>query len=326
MFSLSDNTDFQSLVAEWSPKIELQLQQEFPLFQNSNDPIWQKAVASAVFNGGKRTRPFLTILGWQIVSGNNPTQEEMVLKVAAAVELIHCSSLIFDDLPCMDNATLRRGNQALHLEFGEDKAILVALSLLLKGIEIVIKSGNLLESRHQSQILIGSLMESVGSAGLICGQWFDLSAKQSVTSQETNGALLALRNLKTMPLIRFALLSGAILGQASQKQKDTLATFAEHIGDAYQQIDDLLDLISSSESLGKDTELDKKNDRLNNAYISLDKIVLDIEQKLKQAREGILASNFDFIAAKNNLLSFTYYLNERFQKALKYHISNSSKG
>lgn len=326
MFSLSESADFQTLVADWAPKIEAYLSQEIPLFPNNNDPIWQKAINSAIFNGGKRTRPFLTILGWQAVTKKDSTKEETILKIAAAIELIHSSSLIFDDLPCMDNATVRRGSQVLHLEFGEDKAILVALSLLLKGIELVIKTGNLLESRHQAQMLVGDLMLSLGASGLICGQWFDLSAKQSITNEEKNNVLLSLRNLKTMPLIRFALLSGAVLGQASNEQKNVLSKFAELIGEAYQQIDDLLDFISDPNTLGKDTSLDKKNDRLNNAYINLDKAVLEIEEKLSQSRNLILEEKLNPTLKKESLVAFTYYLNNRFQKALSYRtcINNSS--
>lgn len=319
MFSLSESADFQKLVADWAPKVEAQLNQELPLFSNFNDPLWQQAIASAIFNGGKRTRPFLTILGWQAVAKKDFVKEEIILKIAVAVELIHSSSLVFDDLPCMDNATIRRGNQALHLEFGEDKAILVALSLLLKGIELVIKTGNLLESRYQAQMLMGDLMASLGSSGLICGQWFDLSAKQSALIEEKNNILLKLRNLKTMPLIKFALLSGAILGQASSEQQNMLSKFAEFVGEAYQQIDDILDFISDPNILGKDTSLDKKNDRLNSAYVNLDKVVLDIEEKLSHARNLILEDRS--IIKKEHLVAFTYYLNNRFQKALNYRTS-----
>ncbi|MBI4852526.1 MAG: polyprenyl synthetase family protein [Acidobacteria bacterium] len=322
MLSLSDSissANFKSLMVEWLPKIETQLKEELP--SNNADPIWQKAVTSAIFNGGKRTRPFLTILGWQTVAKNSSIQEEMVLRIAVAIELIHSSSLIFDDLPCMDNATIRRGNQALHLEFGEDKAILVALSLLLKGIEIVIKTLNSLEPGNQAQSLVIDLMHSLGERGLICGQWFDLSAKQSITSQEKNNALAPLRNLKTMPLIRFALLSGAVLGKATEEQKNVLAKFAELIGEAYQQIDDLLDFISDPDTLGKDVALDKKNDRLNYAYINLDKTILNIEEKLNQARNIILEENYSYNLEKTYLVAFTYYLNNRFQKALSYRSS-----
>ena len=312
--------DFEFLIKDWSPIIEKKLEEILPSFPNISDPIWQKAIRSAVFDGGKRTRPFLTIMGWQATNPRENYQLELMLKVAIAVELIHCSSLIFDDLPCMDNATLRRGTKALHLEIGEDKAILVALALLLKGIELVTLVASSLDSREQSNALVANLMQTIGTNGLICGQWFDLCAKQSVRNETTDAKLLALRNLKTMPLIKFALLSGAILANASQQQQITLSKFAEHIGDAYQQVDDLLDFIGDVRLLGKDVAIDKKNDRLNDAYLSLEQAVSSIEEKLVQARsiikENLLNNN------SSSLIIFTDYLNQRFQSAIS---QNSNK-
>ncbi|MFY9221202.1 MAG: polyprenyl synthetase family protein, partial [Blastocatellia bacterium] len=96
--------DFELLIKDWSPAVEKKLEEILPSFPNISDPIWQKAIRSAVFDGGKRTRPFLTIMGWQAISPNENYQIDLMLEVAVAIELIHCSSLIFDDLPCMDNA------------------------------------------------------------------------------------------------------------------------------------------------------------------------------------------------------------------------------
>ncbi|MBK7996914.1 MAG: polyprenyl synthetase family protein [Blastocatellia bacterium] len=307
--------DFELLIKDWSPIIEKKLEEILPSFPNISDPIWQKAIRSAVFDGGKRTRPFLTIMGWQTISSNENYQIDLMLEVAVAIELIHCSSLIFDDLPCMDNATLRHGTKALHLEIGEDKAILVALALLLKGIELVILVANSLTSFKQSNALVINLMQTIGTNGLICGQWFDLCAKQSVRNETTDAKLLALRNLKTMPLIKFSLLSGAILADANEEQQIALSQFAEYIGDAYQQVDDLLDFIGDSILLGKDVEIDKKNDRLNDAYLSLDQAVISIEEKLEQAR-SIIRGNFStkqYPDKFTGLIIFTYYLSRRFQ-------------
>lgn len=316
--------DFELLIKDWSPAIEKKLEEILPSFPNISDPIWQKAIRSAVFDGGKRTRPFLTIMGWQTISSSENYQIDLMLEVAVAIELIHCSSLIFDDLPCMDNATLRHGTKALHLEIGEDKAILVALALLVKGIELVVLLANSLTSFKQSNALVVNLMQTIGTNGLICGQWFDLCAKQSVRNEKTDAKLLALRNLKTMPLIKFSLLSGAILANASEEQQIALSQFAEYIGDAYQQVDDLLDFVGDSILLGKDVEIDRKNDRLNDAYLSLEQAVISIERKLDQAR-NIIKENFlneQFSNNSSNLIIFTYYLSQRFQNIIA---QNSNK-
>jgi geranylgeranyl diphosphate synthase, type II len=310
--------DFELLIKDWSPIIEKKLEEILPSFPNISDPIWQKAIRSAVFDGGKRTRPFLTIMGWQTISSNENYQIDLMLEVAVAIELIHCSSLIFDDLPCMDNATLRHGTKALHLEIGEDKAILVALAFLLKGVELIILVANSLTSFRQSNALVVNLMQTIGTNGLICGQWFDLCAKQSVRNEKTDAKLLALRNLKTMPLIKFSLLSGAILANANEEQQIALSQFAEYIGNAYQQVDDLLDFVGDSILLGKDVEIDKKNDRLNDAYLSLEQAVISIERKLDQARKIIKANflNEQFSNNSSSLIIFTYYLSQRFQNLI----------
>lgn len=322
MFSNSNSKAFQILVQKWSPVIEEKLQKELPKFQNTVDPIWQKATSAAVFDGGKRTRPFLTILGWQVIVDKDIVDKtvieyDSVLNVAIAVELIHSSSLIFDDLPCMDNATLRRGNRALHLEIGEDKAILVALALLLKGIELVIVTANNLPSKQMTNNLIAELIGCVGTKGLICGQWFDLSSKQSIRDHYSDSHLLALRNLKTMPLIKFALLGGAILGNATEHQQIILANFAEQIGEAYQQLDDLLDLITDSSLLGKDSALDKKNDRINNAYVSFDKAIMEIEFRFTQAHKIISENFLSKGESSSPLISFVDYLYNRFREVLE---------
>ncbi len=321
MFSISNSNAFQLLAQRWSPVIEKKLQDELPSFEYSVDPIWQKAVTAAVFDGGKRTRPFLTILGWQTfvnepINPQHTLEIEAVLNIAVAVELIHSSSLIFDDLPCMDNATLRRGNQALHLEIGEDKAILVALALLMKGIQLVILATNTLSSKLIRDKISIQLLDCIGTKGLICGQWFDLSSKQSVRDNHNDSNLLALRNLKTMPLIRFALLSGAILANATENQQNILANFAEQIGEAYQQLDDLLDLTTDSNLLGKDLALDKKNDRINDAYVSLDSAIMEIERKFTKAH-SLIEENFPNNTNIKPLIGFVDSLYARFKEVLE---------
>src|SRR5690349_7487188 len=133
--SFLQSTPFRSHAEEWQRVIEDRLNIQIPKFNKKIDTQWHEAITTAVFNGGKRLRPLLAILGWQVTNARSRDARVAVLDFAAAIQFIHCSSLIFDDLPCMDNATIRRGKTALHLKYGEDKAILVALGLLLKGIE-----------------------------------------------------------------------------------------------------------------------------------------------------------------------------------------------
>lgn len=291
--NITQEADFQVFAQQWTKTIDSYLLAEKPTLNlvAANDPLWEQALCAAIFDGGKRTRPLLTILGWQVVEARLPDAQDSVLKVAAAMEYIHCSSLIFDDLPCMDNATLRRGSQALHREFGQDKAILIALSLLIKGMDLVIKAG--LKSLPSSSYgeLLSLLINTIGSTGLICGQWFDLSAKQSEIPHKLPSKLAAqlteLRNLKTMPLLKLALTSGAILGGATAIELAALGDFAQSIGSAYQLIDDLLDLISDSKYSGKDTSLDLRNDRLNTAHQDINQIISQLQHTLGMARIAV---------------------------------------
>jgi geranylgeranyl diphosphate synthase, type II len=315
MFRVQEGAQFQVIAREWNEKIEERLLIDLPVFRQVEDLLWQQATRTAVFDGGKRIRPLLTILGWQVSRARLSDLSMPVLKIAAAVEFIHCSSLIFDDLPCMDNATMRRGNKALHLEYGEDKAILTALGLLLKGIELVMLAGREANNSERFGMLLEQLMNCVGVNGLICGQWFDLSTKQSELAAQASTQLAFLRNLKTMPLIKFSLLGGAIIGGASRADLLALTDFAEMVGESYQLVDDLLDHLADSDYSGKDSALDLKNDRLNSARSSANTMMENLQTILAQAR-GTIIERFDDSPARGALCSFTDYLYGHLQGAI----------
>lgn len=318
--TILQSTPFRSHAEEWHKAIEERLNLQIPTFTHRFDLQWQEAINTAVFNGGKRLRPLLAILGWQVTNIRLEDARTQVLDFAAAIEFIHCSSLIFDDLPCMDNATLRRGKVALHLKYGEDKAILVALGLLLKGIEIIFKVGTKISDPSRYHMLMGQLMAAIGSTGLICGQWFDLSTKQSDMAKFDRQELLALRNLKTMPLIKYSLLGGAILGGSSDDEWISLSRFAELIGDSYQIVDDILDLIADSKFSGKDAAIDLRNDRLNSAYQGPEVLINNLRNVLSEAR-NIASTNFviledaDNLRARAALHDFPDYLYGQLQEA-----------
>ncbi len=308
---ISSQSPFQQFAQHWSTPIEEQLTKELPTFGYLDDAHWRQAVSAAVLYGGKRIRPLLTIMGWQISTELPATTiPTAVMRVAAAVEFIHCSSLIFDDLPCMDNATLRRGSKTIHLEYGEDKAILVALGLLLKGIELVQLAS---QTTTESALLTQQLMHCVGTNGLIFGQWIDLSTKQSNPENRMDERLPLLRNLKTMPLIRFSLLAGAILANATTAQRTILGNFGELVGESYQLIDDLLDLNASQQYLGKDAALDLKNDRLNGAH-HLETTLNNLQTALGTART-LVHKTFNNQETTIILTAFTHYLHDHLIRA-----------
>jgi geranylgeranyl diphosphate synthase type II len=223
-------------VALMRPHIEQALFQKLPLAHTSVETRFNDALRYSLFPGGKRLRPVLTLLGAE-VAGGSPLD---VLPAAVAVEYIHNSSLIFDDLPCMDDAPKRRGQSALHARYGEGLAILVALALMNASYGLVFDV-----RVADSALAVGAhaeLVECIGARGMVAGQSVDLAAGGGGASGDVQETYNAVRNLKTSALIRLALRVGAILSGASERQLQALSRFAELIGTAYQTRDDMLDM------------------------------------------------------------------------------------
>ena len=218
------------------PKIEHTLAESLPAAPFDVGAPFNAAVRDAIFPGGKRLRPILTLLGAELCGG----EAENVLPAAAAVEFVHTSSLIFDDLPSMDNAENRRGRESLHRKFGDSMATLVAIGFLNEAYKLV----STLPSAEPSDVLaaIREMSECVGPAGMIGGQALDLSplAGGLPTSDQ-------LKNRKTSGLIRMALNLGAILSQADDERLTVLTEFAEIFGNAYQKSDDIIDFYEDND-------------------------------------------------------------------------------
>ncbi|MBA2501305.1 MAG: polyprenyl synthetase family protein [Pyrinomonadaceae bacterium] len=227
-------SDLWSYVDDARPLIERALLDSLPLASAQGGANFNDALRYALFPGGKRLRPVLTLLGAEAVGGS----ASQVLAAAAAVEFIHTSSLIFDDLPCMDNAAERRGRVALHVRYGEGLAVLAALALMNASYGLMFESGG----TNQSHAVRAhrELVQCIGANGMVVGQTIDLAANEKPDGRFSSDSM---RNLKTSALVRLALRLGAILCGANEKQLNALTLFAEKIGDAYQTSDDMLDLI-----------------------------------------------------------------------------------
>jgi geranylgeranyl diphosphate synthase type II len=225
-------------VALMRPHIECALLQNLPLAHLSVDTLFNEALRYSLFPGGKRLRPVLTLLGAEIAGGRALD----VLPAAVAVEYVHNSSLIFDDLPCMDDAVKRRGQSALHARYGEGLAVLVALALMNASygliFEVSASDKSLAVNAH------AELVECIGARGMVAGQSVDLAEGRTPAAASINGrdGYDSVRNLKTSALIRLALRVGAILNGASERQLNALSSYAELLGQAYQTRDDMLDL------------------------------------------------------------------------------------
>lgn len=218
------------------PAIETTLRQYLPVAPPQIETRFNEAVEYALFSGGKRLRPVLTLLGAELFGAN----AESILPAAAAGEFIHTSSLIFDDLPCMDNAPQRRGKTSLHEKYGEGLAVLVAIGFLNASYGLIFVNHSNLPER--AMLAHAELVECIGASGMIGGQSVDLAVAAGASSSETSDEFESVRNLKTSALMRLSLRVGAILAGASHLDLVTLSRFAEKLGDAYQLSDDILDL------------------------------------------------------------------------------------
>ncbi|MBD8556706.1 polyprenyl synthetase family protein [Rhizobium sp. CFBP 8762] len=205
------------------------------------------AMRHGVLNGGKRLRPFL-VMETAALLGGNPTA---ALRVAAALECIHCYSLVHDDLPAMDNDDLRRGQPTVHIAYDDATAILAGDSLLTLAFDTVAAPQTALPDA-QKVALVLALSRAAGLGGMAGGQALDLAAE--VTAPDEAG-IRTLQSMKTGALIRFACEAGAMIADAPQ-HRHTLRRYGETIGLAFQLADDLLDVTADSATMGKATGKD----------------------------------------------------------------------
>ncbi|HLR80712.1 MAG TPA: farnesyl diphosphate synthase [Bacillota bacterium] len=192
--------------------------------------------------GGKRLRPVLMIASYEAYGED----VKKVISSAIALEMIHTYSLIHDDLPAMDDDDYRRGKLTNHKVFDEATAILAGDALLTYSFEIV-ANDPLLEDKQKVEI-ITRLAESSGPKGMVAGQILDLEAEKKEVSLEE---LERIHTYKTGELIKFAIYTGAYLGNASRQQLAHLKDFAYYLGLIFQVQDDILDIVGDEEKIGK---------------------------------------------------------------------------
>ena len=235
-------------ISAHSQMIESALERWLPLSTKTGADRFNQAVRYAVFPGGKRLRPMLTLIGAKLAEGDL----QQALPAACAMEFLHTSSLILDDLPAMDDADMRRGRLAVHLVHGESTAMLAALALLNQSYALLAQS-----TRHNpklTQPLIAEAAVCIGADGMIGGQAIDLELP-STTGQQA----LTDRNLKTTALMRLTMTAGALSCGATEAEVSALAQYGENLGAAYQVSDDLLDELGETELIGKPARQDERH-------------------------------------------------------------------
>lgn len=207
------------------------------------------AMRHGVLNGGKRLRPFLVMESTALFGGNT----EAAVRVAAALECVHCYSLVHDDLPAMDDDDLRRGQPTVHIAYGEANAILAGDSLLTLAFDILAAPETMLPDNIKTALVL-ALARASGIGGMAGGQALDLAAE---TSAPDEAGIVTLQAMKTGALIRFACEAGAIISARGEDDRLRLRQFGELIGRAFQLADDLLDLKADAKTMGKATGKDQ---------------------------------------------------------------------
>ncbi|MBB6412620.1 farnesyl diphosphate synthase [Mesorhizobium sangaii] len=206
------------------------------------------AMRHGVLNGGKRLRPFLVMESAALFSADG----EAALRVAAALECVHCYSLIHDDLPAMDDDDLRRGQPTVHKAFDEATAILAGDALLTLAFDIIADEATMLPAERRAALVL-ALARAAGAGGMVGGQKLDLEAEQAPPDE---AGIIRLQAMKTGALIRFACEAGALVAGAPAEDRERLAEFGSAIGLAFQLADDLLDLTADAGQMGKATGKD----------------------------------------------------------------------
>lgn len=224
-------------LAEQTKRIDQELDRLVPA-EDTPPATIHKAMRYSLFAGGKRIRPILCVEAARSVAGR---EVEGALTVACPLELIHTYSLIHDDLPALDNDDLRRGRPTSHKVFGEAMAILAGDSLLTFAFEVLGRVGN--------ARLVAELASASGTVrGMIAGQVHDIEGENQAPTAEL---LEQIHRAKTGALLRCSLRMGAIHAGATEDQLAAISAYGEHIGLAFQIVDDILDVTQTSEELGK---------------------------------------------------------------------------
>ena len=265
-----------------------------------------EAMRYASLGGGKRLRPFLVIESARLfgVDGEQP------LRVGCALEMIHCYSLAHDDLPAMDDDDLRRGRPTTHKAFDEATAILAGDGLLTYAFDVLADEATHADAQLRAKLVL-ALARAAGLGGMVGGQALDLEA-ESAGRPLSQDEILTLQAMKTGALLRFAVDAGAILGQASETQAQSLSRYGAALGAAFQVADDILDAAGDTAALGKRAGKDAERGKATLvSLLGLDGAVARRDQLINEAIAALDATGFGpatqvlkdaavFVAARRN--------------------------
>ena len=264
-------TTFIDELAKAATKTEAKLEALVPPLPGNR---LQEAMRYASLGQGKRLRPFFVLESAKL----HDAGETRALTVAAALEMIHCYSLVHDDLPAMDNDDLRRGQPTTHRKFDEATAILAGDALLTRAFEVLAEAG-------EPAPLIAALARASGPQGMVGGQMLDIEAEAKGYASLSD--ISAMQRMKTGALFEFACVAGPMMAGADQT---ALKSYADAIGLAFQIADDILDVESSAEALGKATQKDSAKGKATFIdFLGLDRAKHEASRLVDQAKSALQA-------------------------------------
>ena len=246
--------DFGRRLTEIADRVTVALDQLIPPAQGPEADLMRAMRHSALANG-KRMRPFYVIETGAMFEA----PEKSLLRTAAALECVHCYSLIHDDLPCMDDDDFRRGQPTVHKAFSEATAVLAGDALLTLAFKIL-ANRDTHQDAHIRLKLLERLADNAGAQGMVGGQMIDMLEDESPRDLNT---ITRMQRLKTGALISYSVEAGAIIGGANEMERQALHGFAHDLGLAYQISDDLLDATGDEADVGKPLRTDESAGKAN---------------------------------------------------------------
>jgi len=290
-------------------KIGKEIDEKLLSFLKKNKITQKRLIDAFIYStigSGKRIRAYLLVEAFRLF--DNMKFYDDALNIAASLELIHTYSLIHDDLPSMDNSLLRRGKKTCHIKYDEATAILLGDGLQSLAFEIITNNELTLDDRTKVNIC-NKLAQAIGFKGMVAGQMMDLISEGRYDKFIPDKKfIIQTQRLKTGALIDFSLQAGGIIGGAKKSELEILSGFGKRIGLAFQIVDDILDATSNEENLGKTTDLDSKQGKVN--FVTL----LGLEKSRKKVEDLIIQAKSElekFPVNTENLMKIAEFVENR---------------
>ena len=290
-------------------KIGKEIDEKLLSFLKKNKITQKRLIDAFIYStigSGKKIRAYLLVEAFRLF--DNMKFYDDALNIAASLELIHTYSLIHDDLPSMDNSLLRRGKKTCHIKYDEATAILLGDGLQSLAFEIITNNELTLDDRTKVNIC-NKLAQAIGFKGMVAGQMMDLISEGRYDKFIPDKKfIIQTQRLKTGALIDFSLQAGGIIGGAKKSELEILSGFGKRIGLAFQIVDDILDATSNEENLGKTTDLDSKQGKVN--FVTL----LGLEKSRKKVEDLIIQAKSElekFPVNTENLMKIAEFVETR---------------